>query len=103
MSAVWYLRIGSRQRRRRSVSMRSESATGFLRVPARRLVRQVCGRVAAPSMTEAAAYSRSPRFAGRADGASAAPRLTGLRDRPGAASHPRGHRAAIRIRDRRTR
>ena len=42
--------------------MRSEAAIGFLRVPARRLVRQVCGLVAAPPVTEAAA-SRSPHLA----------------------------------------
>ena len=90
MSAARHLRINSGQRGRRGASLRSEPAIGFLWVPARRLVRQVCGFVAAPPTTEAAAYSRSPRLAGHSDG-------------PSAASRQRGYRAGIRIRGRRTR
>jgi hypothetical protein len=90
MSAARHLRINSHQRGRRGASVRSESATGFLWVPARRLVRQVCGLVAAPPMTEAAAHSRSPRLAGRSDGPSAAP-------------SSRGYRARMRFHNRRTR
>jgi len=56
-----------RQGDRRGTSLRSESAIGFLGVPARRFGRQVCGLVAAPPLTEAAAYSRSPRLAGHPD------------------------------------
>src|SRR4051812_26871322 len=50
-----------REGRGRRATARSESAGSFLRVPARPLEPQVCGLVAAPPVTEAVVYSRSPR------------------------------------------